>query len=404
VMLHYLAYNGDPANIRADLERFRGLIGDYVLWIALSTPDQYPRGRAFATAQVAREIGLKFMPDLSYVRQAWMWNAWRPQSKYMKAIPNPSDGDDRSRIDALDTTFPGDVADYVDMFFKEYGDALYRTSDGKVPVVLCSEASYGYMYAKPFPTRWGGQTKEDVAAFRDWLCQKYQGSIDQLNLVWKTKYGDFSEIDPSPICKVTPKDYSDPWKEWSPALEDFDLFRTWLWSQFYTRIGVAIHRLHPDVLLGINPGYSDMESEAESTYGGIEEWGVGLNWSARRTATMLDGLLWADFLAYWNTGTENGMRKVCRFWRTWDKDVVQTPRDGYYRGSIGKPGNLSRFEVKGLEGETISEVEMAMYPIWKAAWEEGGVVSMPRSKELSVMNEWHEREAKLFAREARGRL
>jgi hypothetical protein len=293
------------------------------------------------------------------------------------------------------------VADYVDMLFREFGNSLYRTTDGKVPIDLCAEASYGYALAHGWPTRWGGGTKEDVAAFQDWLRYKYQGEIDRLNLVWRTNFRDFSEIDPSPICQMTPSEYPEPWREWSPALEDFDRFRTWLWSQFYTRIGVAIRKHHPEVLLGINAGYADFASEGEPMYGGIEEWGLGINWNARRTATMLEGLLWADFFSCWNTASEVGARKLCRFWRTFGKEVILCPRDSYYAGRLGPPpGNLSRFDLKGVIGDTPG-VEMAMYPIWKGSWEEGGIVVMPHDGSLSVMNEWHEREAKLFVREMR---
>ena len=399
LVLMFLPSQTDAESIRVELAQYRRMFGDYVLALWVGPPER-PNGSSYRTAHIANEMGIKFIPLISYVRQTQWWEPWSGKN-LMRAIPNPKDGDDRGRIDALDPIFPDMVAEYIDQLFQDFGDALYRTADGKVPIELCAESGYGYALGNGWPTRWGGGTKEDVAAFRNWLRQKYEGDIDRLNLVWRTDFKNLSEIDPSPICQMTPSEYPEPWKEWSPALEDFDRFRTWLWSQFYTRIGVAIKKRHPDMLLGLQAGFADFASEGEPIYGGIEEWGLGINWNARRTATMPEGLLWADFFTCWNHANERSARKFCRFWRTWGKEVVFIPRNDYYSGRLGPPpGNLARFDLKGVVGNTVV-VQQAAYPIWKGAWEEGGIVALPHHPGTSVMTEWNEREAVLFAQQVR---
>lgn len=351
--------------------------------------------------QAARRHGFKVLPiSISYVRLQKV--ARLTGQKLMEGAPARFE---MERVDALDPNFPNAMADVVDRVYKAAGDILFRTADGKVPICLSEEQSYGYPWASNFPTRWGGSSPEDVAAFRVWLKEKYN-SIEALNAVWKTAYADFAEIDPSPICSTIPSEYPDPWKEWGPAIGDFDAFRSKIHGEFWAKTVAEIKKRHPDAICGLNT-YGDYASETEPIYSGFFDWGAkdyqgkGLNWMARRTGCLPDDLMCFDYFVCWNTGSPDAARKNIEFWRVRGKEVVIFARE-YSKIVLGGDVDIATHSVIGVDkkGLMIFGHTSSFFTMLKATYENGGIAGLLNDAYIgSQINEVQRQEIALFNRE-----
>ncbi len=325
--------------------------------------------------EAARRHDLKIIPiSLCYIRL----QDWVSRVTGYELMPGAPAEFQLQRVDALDPNFPKAMADVVDKVYNSAGDVLYRTADGRIPMCLSEEQSYGYPWASGYPTRWGGSSKEDVTAFRVWLRQKY-GSVERLNQAWKTGFGGFNEIDPSPICSITPPEYPDPWREWGRAIEDFDVFRSKIHGEFWAKTIAEIKRRHPDVLCGLNV-FGDYASETEPIYEGFFNWGVkdyagkGVNWMARRTGCLPDDFLSVDFFVCWNTGSPEAAKKNLEFWRKRGKDVIIFPRD-YSKVVLGGKQELRTHAdlAVGLKGVMVFGRATSFFTTLKATYENGGI-------------------------------
>jgi len=328
-------------------------------------------GADMSYLQEAAAQGIKVFPvSLCYIRLRWV-GEWAGISLW----PGIIEGDGRERVDALDPRFPNAYADYLDEFLSTAGPYLYHTADGKIPIGLCDEAQYGYPWADFYPTRWGGQTPQDVAAFRVWLAEKYT-SVANLNAAWGTSYTTFEQIDPSPICNIPVRDYPDPWKEWGPAIDDFDHFRSKILADMWRNTFAEMKRRHPEVLLGLN-FYTDFASETEPIYEGFWHWETGINWSARRTAVLPEYLDYLDFVVCWNTGSPDAARLNVNYWKARGVEVVVFARH-YGKGWLN---DTDIFEVPciqtgGRGGVLVYAHNSACYPTIRATVEEGGIPAL----------------------------
>jgi len=352
--------------------------------------------------EAARKHNLKIIPiSLCYVRLL----DWVSQVSGYKLMPGAPAEFELQRVDALDPNFPKAMADVVDKVYNAAGDVLFRTADGRIPICLSEEQSYGYPWASGYPTRWGGSSKEDVAALRVWLRHKY-GSIDRLNQTWKTSFGDFAEIDPSPICSIVPPEYPDPWKEWGPAIEDFDVFRSKIHGEFWAKTVAEIKRRHPDILCGLNV-FGDYASETEPIYEGFFNWGVkdyagrGVNWMARRTGCLPDDFMSVDFFVCWNTGSPEAAKKNLQFWRKRGKDVIIFPRD-YSKIVLGGKQEIRTHAALGvgLKGVMVFGRATSFFTTLKATYENGGIGALLNDPFIGEqMTERIRREIEIFNRE-----
>ena len=348
-----------------------------------------------------RDYGFKIFPySLFYVRLQMAANmTGRP------LMQNAYKNEGMQRVDALDPDFAKAAADVVDRLYESAKDVLYRTADGKVPICLSGEQSYGYPWAKPYPSRWGGGSPQDVSAFRIWLNDKY-GEIEKLNETWKTQYKGFEEIDPSPICGVDIVDYPDPWKEWGPAIEDFDLFRSKIHGEFWAKAVAEIKSRHPDVLCGMN-FYGGNASDAEPIYQAFYNWGVkdyrgkGVNWLARRSAVLPDDMMCFDFIECWNSSSPDAVQKNIEFWSKRGKEVVTLARE-YSKVVLGGDVELRTHAALhlGLKGHMIGSNATAFYPVFKKSCELGGISGALNDPAIaSRINESQRREIELFCKE-----
>ena len=349
-----------------------------------------------------RKYGYKIIPiSISYVR---LLN-WVSQVSGYKLMSGAPAEFEIERVDALDPNFPKAMADVVGKVYSNTKDVLFRTTDGKIPICLSEEQSYGYPWASGYPTRWGGSSAEDVAAFRVWLRQKY-GAIGKLNTSWKTSYGGFDEIDPSPICGIAPPDYPNPWKEWGPAIEDFDVFRSKIHGEFWAKTVAQIKKRHPEIMCGLNT-FGDYASDTEPIYEGYFDWGVkdyagrGVNWMARRTGCLPDDLMSVDFFVCWNTGSPEGAKKTLAFWRKRGKDVVIFPRD-YAKVIIGGDQEIRTHAAMAInkKGVMIFNHATSFFTTVKATYEGGGVGALLNDPFIGEqMTERSRREIEIFNKE-----
>jgi hypothetical protein len=349
----------------------------------------------------ARQNGFKVLPMLSYVRLQWVSDvAGKP---LMQGAPEEFN---IQRVDALDPDFPRVFAEIASKTYENIQDVIYRTADGKVPICLSSEQSYGYPWWAPnLPTRWGGSSEADRAAFRVWLRDKY-GTISKLNGKWKTTYRDFEEIDPLPVCTMHPAEYPAPWKEWGPAIEDFDIFRSKIHGEFWSKTVDEIKKLHPEIICGQNV-FGGYASETEPIYYGFYDWGVkdyrgkGVNWMARRTGCLPEDMMCYDFIICWNTGAPDAAKTHINFWREHDKDLIIFARP-YPKVVLGGDVEIrSHCDLSiGVKGRIIQSYNTSFFPTLKAIYESGGLPGLLNDSYIgSRLNEVQRSEIELFNKE-----
>lgn len=347
-----------------------------------------------------REHGFKIMPvSIGYVRLQRIGQI----AGYELMEGGPAEFNIQ-RVDALDPNFHVAMADVVDMVLEAAGDVLYGTADGKIPITLSEEQSYGFPFGAGHPIRWGGTSSANVAAFREWLREKY-GTIDRLNKAWKYDYKSFDEIDPSPLASLPTNEYPDPWKEWGPGIEDFDIFRSKIHGEFWSRTVAEIKRRHPNVLLGLNL-YAAFASEHEPIYNGFFEWGVTdyagkpVNWMARRAGVLPDDLDCLDFLVCWNTGSPEAAKRNIEFWGSRGKDVVIYAR-GYPKVVPGGNYDLRSHLPLNLNKNGIMIHQAAsFFTTLQTVYEMGGIPGTLNDSYIGGrLNETERREIQLFNKE-----
>ncbi len=113
--------------------------------------------------------------------------------------------------------------------FMQWGHNYYIDGTGR-PVIV-TEDTRGWMRID-FRARFRmGENATSLGNFRKWVMKKYEGDFDKLNAAWGTAYSSVKEIDPEygtiddhGWCNYT-QGNSD-FYEWSPAMNDFDIYRT----------------------------------------------------------------------------------------------------------------------------------------------------------------------------------
>lgn len=125
---------------------------------------------------------------------------------------------------------------------KRWGDLFYTMADGRVPIDI--EDTRGWLRQDiQFRYPIGDLSK---VAFREWTKSKY-GAIEATNKAWGSEYASFVEIDPE--ADQTPGfEYSNSslsFHDWSPAMEDLDVFRTELRMKNYREMIVEVSKEMP---------------------------------------------------------------------------------------------------------------------------------------------------------------
>ncbi len=288
--------------IENDLRQMKAA-GIQAVWIQLFPHFiAYDNLATLTAMRKAKEIGIKVIPSL------YFWNG-RSLLQDQTGIPLQSagSGEASSMIDPLDLNFGTALSDWYDRVYADWGDVFYRTTDGKVPVVLSEETGLGV-----WTRRLGGFTTQDIEAFRQWLIVKY-GSLQAVNDKWGTTYADLDEINPQ-FNMTAQIDYPDKWKEGTNALLDLDLFRTEISVKQTADASMKIKAKHPEVITGIHvfPVYGMENSGLEN-----RDSPSVRNIIAERTAAMAEYVLdpkisHLDFITQTNTPGETDWGKVSK--------------------------------------------------------------------------------------------
>ncbi|MBU3665447.1 MAG: hypothetical protein FGM15_06165 [Chthoniobacterales bacterium] len=268
--------------------------------------------------------------------------------------------------------------------FRRWGDVFARNAAGQTPFSV--EDTRGWLRMDLHIRYPHGPAT--IAAFRDWLKKQYS-SLDKVNAAWGTRFAAWEEIDPERGQVVNRWDhrweYSDsnnPFHDWSPAVLDFDSFRTELRAENYARTLEHLRKEVPSSALtlrtegsnalvaGINPASPD--PHLRHVY-----------YSQRRNAMIAEILQKAGVLAYHSdyTTLPYTPREVRELTRACVKQGI-TPawlpqfdhmRDIALNDKFGTDDYTRAYNVDRPVKATMMHVLTAVYPWWQATIGEGGV-------------------------------
>ena len=145
-------------------------------------------------------------------------------------------------ISYSDPILPKANAAIIEYNKKRWGDLFYTTADGRVPIDI--EDTRGWL-RQDIQIRYP-IGKLSKVAFREWTKAKY-GTIEVTNKAWGSKYASFVEIDPEAGQKpeVEYSNSSLTFHDWSPAMEDLDVFRSELRMKNYREMIAAVGKDMP---------------------------------------------------------------------------------------------------------------------------------------------------------------
>ncbi|MGI6165476.1 MAG: beta-galactosidase [Limnochordia bacterium] len=286
----------------------------------------------------AQNVGLQVIPAIYF----------RNQSSWLEGLfPGYSIRRVGNEVDALDDSLADAIADWFDTVMADYGDIMYTTASGRIPVVVHDE----YAYSGSAKRRTMGGSREDVAAFRVWLEKEYQ-TIEALNRAWGVDYLSFSSVDPSVCIGLDPREYPAPYQEWDTAILDWDRFRSEIFARQLGQISRELKRRRPNVITGIMPFGGD-------NYTIKEMWGE-VDETAQRTAALGDHLRDRklsdlDFIVFIRTPVNLIEEELTTFVRYWAEAGI-TP---VLYGRVGG----------GYDAGSVS----SLLPFYRLVYENGGV-------------------------------
>lgn len=198
-----------------------------------------------------REKGLKVLG----------WSAYGHTGTFIERIHNLSSEEtiyiDRTpdgQLDWFHPDYPKAMASYILFLYNRWGDFWYTTKDGRLIIDL--EITTGWM-RDDLEIRYP-LSKHALDKFQYWLHRKYGGSIANLNAAWGSNYepGSGLSIDPQAGQEVVHGgiryyDKNHVFHDWSPAMEDFDRFRTELYLDIYEEILNRVREKIPNAVLNL---------------------------------------------------------------------------------------------------------------------------------------------------------
>ncbi len=177
----------------------------------------------------------------------------------------PSTGDHyayagKGDLDVGHRDYPRLMAGAILFNYKRWGDLWYRTADGDV--IIDVEDTWGWLRDDINVRYWLG--RHALRKFQRWARAKY-GTIEKANEAWGTTYGKFSDIDPQAdqfnegkaygidLTRIAPvyTNKDNPFHDWSPAMEDWDHFRTELRCDVYESVLRHVRRVIPQAQINI---------------------------------------------------------------------------------------------------------------------------------------------------------
>lgn len=294
---------------------------------------------------------------------------------------------DPRSVDMGDPLVPEVIAAWTIYQYQRWGDYWFRTTDGRVPIDI--EDTWGWMRDDINKRYQIGPLA--LAQFRDWLRKKY-GTIENVNKAWGSDYKYFAQIQPeknqgtesaydslnlggAPVYNKPEHVFHD----WSPAINDFDTFRTILRMDIYRKANELIREVIPGAELALRTEGANLVIPGDEKSDNMH-W-RHVYYSQRRNAMVFDEVKKADVLHFHSDYTtlpyteeewREGMRQMVEagvipcYLPQFDhmRDIMLNP---HYGREYKMHYNLDE-PTKGMMIHTL----MAAYPWWKATYEEGG--------------------------------
>ncbi|MHB1000407.1 MAG: beta-galactosidase [Armatimonadota bacterium] len=313
-------------------------------------------------------------------------------------------------VDQGDPVVPEVIAAWVKYNYGRWGDMWFKTRDGKVPIDI--EDSWGWMRDDINCRYFVGSLA--LQRFRVWVQAKYT-TIDNVNKAWNSSYKGFDEIDPQADQGIEgdginygPTVFNkkeNVFHDWSPAIEDWDTFRTELRIDILRKALRIIRRTIPGAVWSIRSEGSNLIMKGDPKSDNMH-W-RHVYYSQRRNAAIFDIVKNLKVVGFYSDYTtlphsEYEWRQAMRemvdagiipgFLPQFDhmRDILLNPhygRDYQMKYNLDKP-------TKGMMIHCL----VAAYPWWKATYEEGGASGIIWSDYLcdGFATETQKRELKLL--------
>ncbi|MHB0999615.1 MAG: beta-galactosidase [Armatimonadota bacterium] len=286
-------------------------------------------------------------------------------------------------VDMADPAVPKMIAAWVKYQYERWGDYWFRAKDGRMPIDM--EDSWGWMRDDINIRYMLGPIS--IRRFREWVQAKY-GTIEKANEAWGSDFESFDEIDPQanqgvegdgmPMTPVY-NNPDNPFHDWSPAVEDWDIFRTELRMEVYRKANTLLQEFLPGAEIAVRTEGANVVIKGDGKSDNMH-WRHAF-YSQRRNAMVFDIVKDADTLHFYSDYTtlpytESEWRESMRemvdagvipmFLPQFDhmRDILLNP---YYGREYKMHYNLDK-PSKGIMIHCL----MAAYPWWRATYEEGG--------------------------------
>ncbi len=278
---------------------------------------------------------------------------------------------------------PEVIAAWVRFNYSRWGDLWFKTKDGRVPIDI--EDTWGWMRDDinlrypPGPLA--------LKKFREWLIKKY-GSIEYINAAWGSDFKTLDEIDPNANQGVEGDGlthgpvFNNPdniFHDWSPAVEDWDSFRTELRLSIYKKANEIIQKTIPGAELALRCEGSNLVVRGEPK-------GDNMHWrhvyySQRRNALVYEKVKEAGILHFYSDYTTLPYTE-----EEWRQAMRQMVSDGIIPGFLPQFDHMRDILLNDHYGREYKmhynldsprkgimiHCLLAAYPWWKASYEEGG--------------------------------
>lgn len=163
-------------------------------------------------------------------------------------------------LDVAHPDFPKAYAGTILFNYERWGDFWYRTAEGDV--IIDVEDSWGWLRDDINVRYYLGQYALD--RFHQWLKDRYS-TIEAVNNAWGTDYAAFESIDPQAnqgnegiihgrdLSRLGPvyNNPDNPFHDWTPAVNDWDVFRTELRCDVYEQILKYVRQKIPTAQINI---------------------------------------------------------------------------------------------------------------------------------------------------------
>ncbi len=281
-------------------------------------------------------------------------------------------------VDLSDPVVPEIIAAWVKYQYERWGDTWYRTKDGRMPIDM--EDTWGWL-RDDINIRYAVGPL-GVNEFRLWVKEKY-GTIEKANAAWNSNYKDFNEVNPQ-LGKAEKGGYcyDDPnlvFCDFSPACEDWDIFRTELRMRILRQANEIICKTIPTAELALRTEGANLVIKGDDKSDDMH-W-RHVYYSQRRNAMVYDVVKQSDTLHFYSDYTNLPYSQSQ--WRQAMREMVSAGVIPMFLPAFGHMRDILLNQYYGLEYKVHYNLEKpdkgvmvhclrAAYPWWKATYEEGG--------------------------------